>query len=504
MRNTFSIHHVTALILTLSVTSTGSWTHAEELKRYRDIESFEADLKGLATKEKKLDLNSDGQQDVLIFYSDPEKKYVGILIREKDNFVLLDPPEAEDYDVVGSPGQYELKIGHGTYPSIGDVHGSDQFYWYNFFKIVGQELEITNSDHAKFYKEMLPRYHQRIKELEQEILDLKQEAQAGKTDESIFLTLAQFRRDHIDRYEDFITKALEIIEQANRTLPNFSRPVLKIAIARADNDFTTSDDVSGRTVPIPKVVSDKIHEVTAKAYRWRIQWIRQHEKPPLWFPKLSEFYGPVFMISGTHNRQLYIFKFREEFDFTCYYLLFHDPKSNKITKQPPCINGKWSDLMNDEQAKSGLMKRPYVFFDDVNQDHEPELVIQEQVHNGTLYNAVIYHYFHIGKDLSLKHLLALETRLIDIFSERESGLIIRTIEKLKANQIRLLVHLESTTDPANHTPIGEVLLESPHAAAPFTIKSKTIQIEKYAGVLVTGAEVEDEDQFISNGYGFVY
>src|SRR5439155_11563513 len=42
VRSTFSIHHVTALILTLSVTSTGSWTHAEELKRYRDIESFKA------------------------------------------------------------------------------------------------------------------------------------------------------------------------------------------------------------------------------------------------------------------------------------------------------------------------------------------------------------------------------------------------------------------------------------------------------------------------------
>ena len=211
MRSTFSIHYVTALILTLSLTSTGSWTHADELKRYRDVESFKADLRGVVTKEKKLDLNSDGQQDVLIFYSDPENKYLGILIREKDNFILLDPPEAEDYDVVGSPGHYELKIGHGTFPSIGDVHGSDQFYWYDFFKIVGHSLEITNSNHAKFYKEMLPRYRKRIKELEQEILDLKQEGKEGKIDESTVPTLSQYRRDHVKRYKEFISKALEII-----------------------------------------------------------------------------------------------------------------------------------------------------------------------------------------------------------------------------------------------------------------------------------------------------
>ena len=211
MRSTFSIHYVTALILTLSLTSTGSWTHADELKRYRDVESFKADLRGVVTKEKKLDLNSDGQQDVLIFYSDPENKYLGILIREKDNFILLDPPEAEDYDVVGSPGQYELKIGQGTFPNTGDVHGSDQHYWYDFFKVVGHSLELTNSKHAKFYKKMLPLYRQRIKELEQEILDLKQEGKEGKLDESTIPTLVQFRRDHINRYKEFIQKASKII-----------------------------------------------------------------------------------------------------------------------------------------------------------------------------------------------------------------------------------------------------------------------------------------------------
>ena len=161
-------------------------------------------------------------------------------------------------------------------------------------------------------------------------------------------------------------------------------------------------------------------------------------------------------------------------------------------------------MIRDEQDEFSLMKRPYVFFEDVNQDREPEVVIQERVHNGTMYNAVIYHYFNIGGDLSLKRLLALETRLIDLFSKNESGFIIRTIEKLSPNQIKLRVHLEGKADPTLRTPVGEVLLESPHAAAPFTIKSETVLIEKYAGLLVTGSEGEEEDQFIRNGYGFVY
>jgi len=134
------------------------------------------------------------------------------------------------------------------------------------------------------------------------------------------------------------------------------------------------------------------------------------------------------------------------------------------------------------------MQRPYVFFDDLNQDQEPEIVIQEQVHNGSLYNGVVYHYFFIGADLSLKEILALEARLIDILSEKESGLIIRIVEKLGPNRIKILVRTEGSIGAKRSTPVGEILLEAPDADSPFAIKSKIAFVEKYEGLLVTGSE----------------
>ena len=117
-------------------------------------------------------------------------------------------PEGEDYEVIGAAGSYEIRVKIGTFPMFGDIHGPDKYYWYDHYKVTGHSLKLTNSAHANFYKKMIPLYRQRIKELEQEILDLKQE---GKIDSSSVPTLAQFRRDHINRYKEFISKASEII-----------------------------------------------------------------------------------------------------------------------------------------------------------------------------------------------------------------------------------------------------------------------------------------------------
>jgi len=280
-------------------------------------------------------------------------------------------------------------------------------------------------------------------------------------------------------------------KKENRTHPDFQRPLLKTAIARADNDITTTEDRTGRKVALPRAVSNKIHELAIKEYRQKVDWIRKHEDPP-WFPKLKEVYGPVFRVDAPRDRKLYIFKTQHELGLTsCYYLLFYDPHTTKLSQEPPCIIGRWSDLMQGEQAEkegSALMQRPYVFFDDLNQDQEPEIVIQEQVHNGSLYNGVVYHYFFIGADLSLKEILALEARLIDILSEKESGLIIRIVEKLGPNRIKILVRTEGSIGAKRSTPVGEILLEAPDADSPFAIKSKIAFVEKYEGLLVTGSE----------------
>jgi len=285
--------------------------------------------------------------------------------------------------------------------------------------------------------------------------------------------------------------AVFVSKKENRTNPDFGLPLLRVAIVREDNDIGVSDDKSGNQVALPGIVGNKIHEVALKTYRERIEWIREHAGPP--FPKLKELYGPIFRVDAPHNRHLYVFKLYDESGLTtCYFLLLHDPHSNKLSKEPPCIYGRWTDVMNEGEEDSILMKLPYVFFDDLNLDKEPELVIEEQVHNGTVYNAAVYHYFHVGKDLSLTHLLALEARLIDPFSEKESGLIVRKIKKLGPNRIKIVVGTESSTGANKPEAIGEILLESPDAHTPFVIKSKTVFVERYRGMLVTGSEGKDE------------
>jgi len=286
----------------------------------------------------------------------------------------------------------------------------------------------------------------------------------------------------------------------NSSQPDFKQPVLKTAIARSDNDIAITDDKTGMRVSLPIAVAKEIHKLALNAYGQRVDWIRK-QGGALEFPALKESYGPIFRLDAPHKRHLYLFKLMDRFDFTCYLLLLHDPLSKRLTKEPPCIQGKWTEMM--QRRESTPMKRPYLFFDDLNLDQEPELVIQEQVHNGTTYNAVVYHYFHIGTDLSLNQILALETRLIDLFSEKESGLIIRTIEKLGPNRIKILVSIENSTGAKRTAPVGEILLESPDAATPFAIKSKTALVEKYEGLLVTGSE-EDEAEFIGKGHSLYY
>lgn len=57
-----------------------------------------------------------------------------------------------------------------------------------------------------------------------------------------------------------------------------------------------------------------------------------------------------------------------------------------------------------------FLRKPLASFLDLDRDGKPELVVQEQVHNGTPYNAVVYNYFYILSDSSLRRFLARETR----------------------------------------------------------------------------------------------
>ncbi len=159
--------------------------------------------------EKNVDINNDGKVDILIYRSGGEEIYLDILLKEQDHFIHIKVPTAESYELIKASNHYEIKIGFGTYPQYGDIHGADKLYWYDFFEVVGSSLINKNTGHGDFYREMIPRYNDRIRELEGKIQKIgKKNKDTDAEAIGLFIKLDQ---DHIQRYRDFIKRAEEII-----------------------------------------------------------------------------------------------------------------------------------------------------------------------------------------------------------------------------------------------------------------------------------------------------
>jgi hypothetical protein len=190
---------------------------AGEQKIYPTVESFKSQLFVGVSEEKSLDINNDGKLDTLIYSYGGEETYLDILLGEDNHYVHVGVPVAEEYDIISSPIGYELKIGRGTFPSFGDVHGSDKYLWYDFYEVVDNSLKLSNSRHPKFYKKMAPLYRRRIKELEKEIKTLEKKRAQGQENSSVLEIFVQLRRDHIERYQEFLRKASAIIEDKGKS-----------------------------------------------------------------------------------------------------------------------------------------------------------------------------------------------------------------------------------------------------------------------------------------------
>ncbi len=203
---------ITVAALLFSVASSGE----EPRKIYSDVASFKAGF-DIGITEKNIDINNDGKIDVLIFSYGGEETFLDLLVKEQDHFVHVGIPVAESYEIVGTPNHYELKIGFGTFPTFGNIHGSDKYYWYDFYEVIGVTLTNRNSRHRNFYQDMKKHYEKRIRELEKEIKALETSKAEKGSDVATLDLFVQLTRDHIQRYREFIKKALIIIQGKNGT-----------------------------------------------------------------------------------------------------------------------------------------------------------------------------------------------------------------------------------------------------------------------------------------------
>lgn len=119
----------------------------------------------------------------------------------------------------------------------------------------------------------------------------------------------------------------------------------------------------------------------------------------------------------------------------------------------------------------------------------PLLVVEEQTHNGNVYNAAVYRYFEIAKDMSLTQVLAVEARAI-LFSETTE----RNAALLTPNRVRIDV---STRSPRKWGAKGSVLLERAHTGEPFHVARRMPARGTAAHGLLTYCDsAKNDDEFL--------
>jgi hypothetical protein len=179
-------------------------------------------------------------------------------------------------------------------------------------------------------------------------------------------------------------------------------------------------------------------------------------------------------------RDLYVFHLREPGGNDSYYFFLYDPRTRAVTDRPPSIYAKW--MQGDWGAP---LEKPIISFHDLDGDGAPELVVQEGVHNGTRYNAVIYHYFRMAPDLSLQRILALETRLHDLYTEDEGGVILRSVKRSGPDELQLTAVLRKPGAAGSPERLGEVTIRRAKEEEPYQVVARRVFNEKYRGLLVS-------------------
>ena len=270
-------------------------------------------------------------------------------------------------------------------------------------------------------------------------------------------------------------------------------------IVRRDNDIAFRRDSSDQVLAAPEPVAVRIRALVAAE---GAEELRRGSS----IASLRSWFGPTYRIRMPDHRYLFIFRIRlYEGEMPADCLIVFDTASGAVTQNPFLINAVWTENFWTWESsvwpgRDPLLKPPFVAFDDVNQDGRQEIVYEQRVHNGTDYNAVIYHYLDVGPDLALHRVLAHEARVVDEGTFPEEGLITRTIRKTQPNELLLETVREGpTSHPKSGEKLGDVLLRSDGPDRPFHVVKRRAVDPKYDSWLVSFAS-NDDDTSLRDGY----
>lgn len=214
----------------------------------------------------------------------------------------------------------------------------------------------------------------------------------------------------------------------------------------------------------------------------------------------KDLFPDIYRVSVSELRQLFIAEIYVGRGVSFFYLILYDPSTGAVTQDPPRIGAKWPQSFG---AKDPLVKRPFVSFADLFQNNRSQIVFEERVHNGTAYNAVIYHYFDVGPNLALTRVLARETRVMA--SDPGKEIFDRELTQLSPTRLRLDTFAVSSDNSAQREELGYVILESPGPGAPFHVTRRYPKDQNPENRLVTNMnESRGDDVFLREGDPFYY
>src|SRR6266516_568463 len=281
--------------------------------------------------------------------------------------------------------------------------------------------------------------------------------------------------------------------------------VPQAALVAPDNDVLFEDSSKCFRAPVPPEVQEKIAAIIDSE---RIRWAGTDIGDSGF--AIAVAYSRLFRVAAPDHKYLYLYRFEGPIGSTYDFLIASDPSTHRVTSHPYPLWAKWTDLdaASPEQAQdtTGLLRKPLVFFEDIDGDERPEWVVEELSHNGTEYNAAVYYYLYLAPDLSFRVVLAFEKRALDPVIERDNRLIIRTLTKAAPSRLQLATYLQVAG--SSRRQLGSAILENSGAGTPFQLRERHVLDPKYAFAIITASrwldEHANEDRFLREGYTFYY
>lgn len=271
------------------------------------------------------------------------------------------------------------------------------------------------------------------------------------------------------------------------------------ALRRKDGDIEYNDElVEGELERVPKAVAERFR---AHNHDWQERQAKDlveagsNEEVLRVFRR--DFFGPMYVVGISNDMQAYFLHVRNIHGNSEMQFGVLDLRTGKFSEALNSVYLKWITVGEPGE----FLQRPYFRAEDFTGDGIPELVVQEQVHNGNMYNGVVYRFFGLGPASTLSQVFALETRVPDIRWNGDSeAFIVREIVERSPGMIKVKV---VRTGHGSRDELGFVDYRTRKGGGGFEVAKKICVEEKSCELLVTASE-KSEDDFLKRGYDFYY